>query len=397
MKPKTPGKTFWNDLKDWAKKNSDQYVYVEIPSESTDLDEDVSPLKAREGYFRVLLTDVSLGGSGDALDRLSPTLLASVKLKYGDRGIINLNRVVPVTNEARTSERPTRYQITELMPYVGGKVEVAAGLLALPRLGREVVETTLNFFNEVTGFETASLIDVSQAAELSAIVDSGVKALMESAGGHIYLGMHHASEGVQALRPGYIAAVIAKPEQINPAQFSVKEGRLYYREGAGSAPRPLEGFDYMLFQIEVREEREDWQIKSVREPLGKAVRALLRGNQTEADNYRMLALSTACQSADLTVADRRRLTLAISEELKSLKDIGRGAVGVEERDLNQIMSARAMPLQLARNKPGITFSEVAMIEILGAFPSGGVSTGISEFPAGIVLDGERLEAEGESE
>lgn len=375
MTKKKPGATFWNELKDWAAKNSDQYMYVEIPPESTDVSEAASPLKAREGYFRVLLADLSLGGSVSRMTGFSSALHASVKLKYGDRGVINVNRVAALGGVPRHPHRVLGYRITELLPYVGGKIEVAAGLLALRPGTREVVATAVNFLSEVTGLNTA--LNEPPPAELSAMVDSGVKSLMESAGGHIHLGVHHAFAGAPALRPGYIATVMAKPGQLNPKNLVVREGRLFYRKQPDAAPQPLDGFDYMLFQIEARSEREDWHIKSVQEPLGKAVRALLGGNRAEAWDYKMLALTTACQSYDLTIADRRRLAVAINDELVSLEDLGRGAVGGEERDLNQIMAARAMPLELARNKPEITLAEVLMddkyVIPLGGAPAGATS------------------------
>jgi hypothetical protein len=359
MTRKKTGMPFWNDLKVWAANNSGQYVLIEIPAESTDEREEVPPLKPSQSYFRVVLSDLSLGGSGSRMKKLSPALHACVKVKYGDRGIINLNRVVALTDEVLTA-RGVRHRITGLIPYAGGKVEVAAGLFALPRRDRGLVESVFDFLSDVTELETATLAGEPLVAEISANVDKGVKALMELADGHIHLGLHHTFQGTQALRPGYIAAVMAKPGQLNPELLSVREGRLFYRERPDSAPQPLEGLDYVLFQIEAREERDDWQLKSVQEPLGKAVRALLSGRRLEAFQYRTLALATACQSSDLTVADRRRLAVAINEELSSLENAGHGAVGVEERDLNQIMAARAMPLELARNRPNITLYEAMM-------------------------------------
>ncbi len=69
-----------------------------------------------------------------------------------------------------------------------------------------------------------------------------------------YLGAAIASEGgggANVLRPGYLAVVLARPEEVDPDGLVVQDGRLRY----GDPPRALVGYDYLLFRIEGRKKR----------------------------------------------------------------------------------------------------------------------------------------------
>ena len=61
------------------------------------------------------------------------------------------------------------------------------------------------------------------------------------------------------MAPGYIAVIPATPRQVNPKQLYVKNDQLCYSPQDGATPVPLQGYDYILFRVEGRQERDDWE------------------------------------------------------------------------------------------------------------------------------------------
>ena len=63
-------------------------------------------------------------------------------------------------------------------------------------------------------------------------------------------------------------------------------------------------------------------------------------------------------SPDLAVQDRRRVALAINDELKAIGAEGLGATGGEVRDLAGVVRARAKSRAIAAQLPELTFEEL---------------------------------------
>jgi hypothetical protein len=126
---------------------------------------------------------------------------------------------------------------------------------------------------------------------------------------------------------------------------------------AGAEAQPLTGYDYMLLRVEGRTERDDWRLKDISDPLGKAVEALLKGDDKEAEAFRVTAITAAWQSDDLAVGDRRRVVQAIKAELDAVAKEGRQAVGDEVRSLADIVKVHAISAELANRLMPITLEE----------------------------------------
>jgi hypothetical protein len=114
----------------------------------------------------------------------------------------------------------------------------------------------------------------------------------------------------------------------------------------------------MLFRIEGRTERDDWRLKNIEEPMNKAIDAMAAGDEKEAAAFKTVALATAAKSSDLAVYDRRRVAQAIKDELADIGANGLGAVGGQTRDLTSIVSARAMPMEVAAARGEISIDEL---------------------------------------
>src|SRR5262249_15339005 len=159
------------------------------------------------------------------------------------------------------------------------------------------------------------------------------------------------------LQPGYFAVILATEGQVARDRLVIRKKQLYYSPQPGAAPAPFVGFDYLLFRIEGRTERDDWRLKDIQEPLERAIQALAQGKTDEAEAHKKAALAAAWLSPDLVALDRGRVVKAIKEELDQVAGSGLGAVGGEVRDLKTIMAHRAAKPELYPNLARMTAAE----------------------------------------
>ncbi len=101
------------------------------------------------------------------------------------------------------------------------------------------------------------------------------------------------------------------------------------------------------------------KLKSIEEPYGKFFDALSDGDMEEAANYKRATLIAAVRSPDLTRADRRRVAMALKEELSDFEDMGLGAIGGDQQDLNEVIAKRAMSVDHA-----MALGEISLAELL---------------------------------
>lgn len=122
------------------------------------------------------------------------------------------------------------------------------------------------------------------------------------------------------IRNGYIAAIRATEKQVDPAGLRVVEKELREADGAGGT-RPFTQFDYMLFRVEIFEERDDWEALSyIDEPCQQAIDALQSDDDKKADLFIKTALRRAMSAPDLTEADRRRVVDKLKERYKAARE-----------------------------------------------------------------------------
>jgi hypothetical protein len=351
----------------WWVQNAKHYIYYPIPKDRTDWEEQKNrnvsevydqALKPYGSYFRLWLSEMYLTKSVAWGTQCFPAVHAEVKLEFGDQQVVTFSRVArPPENELAKGVK-LNYRLTELMPYRGGLVEIDAALLALK--GADYLGAAIGVLQQFSGLVTVPLGEVLSLASKVAI---GSRDLLSATKGNVHLGLHDtfASEGgggKAIMKSGYIAIVLATEDQVNKDRLSVQDDQLYY-EPEGKKKGPLENYDYMLFRIEGRAERDDWRLRNIDEPLKKARTAFLKGNTQEAQAYKLTALAAAFESPDIADLDRRRVVTAIKEELADMESGGQGATtSAEERDLDAIMKKRPITREEAAAMPKLRSEEV---------------------------------------
>jgi hypothetical protein len=283
---------------------------------------------------------------------------ASVSLNYGGQPEVRFDKVASLPEQLQAKGVTLNYNLSELLPFNGGTVEITAGLLAMSATGNEFLKTAIKVLGD---FATLIAPPLGAVLPISRQVAGGIEELMNATNGQVHASWHQRlvaeGGGGQSLRPGYFAVIIATAEDIDESRLFVRGDRLEYLFDGTGERKPLQGFDYMLFRIEGRKERDDWRLRNIQEPLEQAIKATLAHNEAEANAYALIALTAAYQSSDLAQHDRRRVVEAIREELEQVRPGLLGIKGYEDTDLNHIMDTRALDVTRAIQMPPISFDE----------------------------------------
>jgi hypothetical protein len=364
--------TIWNWVSGWVTQNAGHFLYAPIPKARTDVAYDDAPLRPMASYFRLWLAEMYLSRSRSWFVDLYPAVHSAVQLKFGSYDAVKFSNVARPPQEALGRGVLLNYPVTELMPFNGGVVEIESALLALK--GANYLQLAINLLQSFSGLISAPL---GQVLDIAETVSAGVQNLLALPDSGIHLALHQAftSAGggnASVLRPGYLAVILATAEQVDARRLSVRADQLYY-QSPGGRTLPFTGYDYMLFRLEGRAERDDWRLRNIAEPLEAALSAVIAGDVEKAQAYRTVAITAAATSADLAVYDRRRVVDAIKDELAAFaqprmdeeaeRPVGAPALdwleALQDADLGTIMRTHAMPVDEA-----ITMGELSLDEAL---------------------------------
>jgi len=326
-----------------------QYLMVSIP------DPEAARLTPYETYFEIWLTHSFLKYDRAWLKKYYPAAHVSVKLQVA-------RETTTLTKLARPAEGMVgpgvwaNFPITGLLPYGGGIVEIEAGLAALK---------TDSFLGAAVGvlddFSGLIVPPVSEALAVANKVSKGVQALLDAGNGEVFLSLHQAytapgeGGGENQLQPGYLAVVGATEKELKPNSLTVRGSTLHLREGERTVP--LEGYNYLLFRIEGRRERDDWKFPRIEAFIDKARLAQAAGEVKPFERNRDAALNEVLISPDLTPLDRNRVTQAVWDEFREWATQGAGFVGAPT-DLEEIVARHAVSVDDPRALSDLTLSEL---------------------------------------
>jgi hypothetical protein len=305
-----------------------KYAYVSIP-QSHVIDADMSDDSIKEGkhYFRLWLNELYLPNDREWFSSYYPVVHSLVRLTFGGQtievphvaGSLALDGV-----KSTDTHKAIRlnYPLTTLMPFGGGLVEVIAGLVSV-----EGKNFSANMIKLLGDFSKLLVVpQLSAALAVAGPLVNGVQMLLGS-NGDMQLGLHQtftSGGGAATLRAGYFAVVGKQLTADEVFAMRVHENRLF---SDADARRPFEGSPYMLFQIESRGERDDWEaFHNIQDPFQRAIEELSKGNNAEAKNQLTLSMLAAYFSLDLTRHDRNVVIGALQTRFDESKlHFGEGA------------------------------------------------------------------------
>lgn len=338
----------WDTVTGWVKKDAKKYIYLHIPADHVkDAKSDGAPLEAGKHYFRLWLTEMYLKKERDWFKSWHPVVHSLVRFQFGSQSIeiphvagpMHLKGVDDSNLERSVS---LNYHLTTLLPYNGGIVEVAAGLLAME--GKNYLKSAIKVMGDLSGMLVVP--QLSAALAIAGPIANGVQDLLTGGDGQMDLGLHQSfagagGGGANDLRPGYIAVILAEEKTYDKNKFWVEGDRLRYGSSQDSS-QPLTGVTHMLFRIESRTERDDWMgLTTIIQARDEALKAITEGNEEQADIAVKRAIYLVRTSPDLTRADRKRVADALKSEFDEAKD------GFESRsDFEAMVRQRALPVDV---------------------------------------------------
>jgi hypothetical protein len=333
----------WQQILDLFSHEAGHKVYARIADDHVeDAHYSVQSLSAGKSYFRLWVAEMFLANDRNWFAEWYPMVHSLVRLQFAGKqqeiamvagpGVLeklgknNLSKVISLN-----------YPLTTLLPFSGGQVEVIAALVAMKG------SDDLQRFIKVMGDFSKLLVvpQLSAVVSFAGPVASGVQELLGGGGG-LMVGLHETFVGTGAgvtneLKAGYYAAIDSTDTNL-VRQLFVKNGQLYKGTSLANA-QGLTGQNYILFRVESRTERDDWEgLTSIAEPRLAALKALAAQKKDEAEAQKRSAIAAALGSDDLTEADKSRVSRLIESEYRQrAKALGLGAVPTDPESFGEAM------------------------------------------------------------
>ena len=162
-------------IKSWATDNTNRYILEPIPKSQTDQNYDDSPLLPQRSYFRIWLKEMYLEKSKKWFTNLYPAVHSSVNLTMTGWGTQDLSHVAQVPPESQGKGVFVNYNLTNLLPFMGGLVELQSALMVMQ--GDNSLQASIGVLQDF-----ASLVapPISQAITIAEKVSSGMADLMST-------------------------------------------------------------------------------------------------------------------------------------------------------------------------------------------------------------------------
>lgn len=323
-----------------------------IPS----VEPDVGRLLPGETYFRPWIVEFSLAGGSSSASRNQFFLVAaSVRMPFAGPDRVAFAKVVQPTRTAPPGGRFMPIPLAQLLPYTGEPVELAVGVLVLaadPRLQALI--------DSVTEFSDLIIPPLRDKLSLAEAVENAVDRMTRVGDATLFMGLTHtwASAKGEGIAPGYFALIRAQSGALHHLDLTVRNNALFVRKD--DRLTPLAEYDYLLLRVEGLLERDDWKFPNIEQLLEDAIQAIERGDERAFDVTRQMVLTEIFRSPDLTLVDRKRVALAVKEQLDEYRvvreqpDEYRSASGsfsaiggVRGTDVGSIVAKRGIPASAA--------------------------------------------------
>src|SRR5689334_21471817 len=303
----------WDTIVGLIKKDAKKYIYAPIPNDHVkDAQSNGVSLEPGKHYFRIWLTEMYLKKERDWFKSWCPVVHSLIRFQFGSQVVEIPHIAGPMHLDGVSDANLDRsiqlnHNLTTLMPYNGGVVELASGLLAMQ--GKNYMSSAIKVMGDLSGMLVVPQLSASLA--IAGPIATGVQDLLAGGDSQMDLGLHQSfaaagGGGADDLKSGYMAVVLGEEGKYDPKQFWVENDRLRYGTSQETSS-PLTGVTHMLFRIEARTERDDWMgLTNIIEARDEALKDISEEND-QADAAIKRTMFLVRTSPDLTRADRKRV------------------------------------------------------------------------------------------
>jgi len=340
----TPEGAFTMNILNWLKDRwqhaAEHYTYYWIDGKNVRLPGDKpfteTQLEAGNHYFRLWLVDMFLSNDREWGSAWHPAVYSAVRFQFGNQEeqishVAGQSMIKDIDLAGANHNVTMNYQVTPLVPFNGGTVELETGLLAMQ--GKNDVRALLG----VLGSFSKLLVvpQLSAALSIAGPLADGISQLIGISDARPTLRFHDAwtGGGANPLRSGYFVVLADEPDARKSEKFSVRDNGVYY-DG-----RRLSGVHYMLFRIDGLETRDDWEhLASIQQPFEEAISKLQESIAepdpevqkkivAEAERRLGAALLAAFRARELSrVVGRNQVVAALKQRFQQAKaQLGAGA------------------------------------------------------------------------
>ncbi|MGI5952251.1 MAG: hypothetical protein ACOX61_10485 [Brooklawnia sp.] len=308
------------------------------------------PGEVRHGqcYVEVRLIDSSIRYSKDRFRDQEPVVQSMVRFRVASESVpisttVGPESLTPLGDSEFRHLEQSNIDLTGLVPFNQGDVEILAGLLTLP--GRSDLTAVTGFLGKLS--ELVKVPHLSTVTKTATALAEGITALLGGDKTRGLIGIYLGLGERDIRRDGYYLAIQRKAgESVDFNRLGVRNDRLVvYRDDTRSGtPGSMEAWSYMLLRVRAFDDiGAAWRgIPALEEPFMKAVEAYLSAKDAD-DISEARALATAATVAslgshDLSINDRDRVADEMGrrwqeaiERRKALLELGQQAdVSVDE-------------------------------------------------------------------
>jgi hypothetical protein len=227
------------------------------------------------------------------------------------------------------------YRLFGPIPYEGGQVELLLALFNVQTAdyGKDFLDL-LGSISQITGVG-----ELSTALQLLKPLKNGLEGLfgLNKCSPHIGIDDTFSSEAGAAapLTEGYRVVVNADETKMRGKQLWVKQGRLQCGDSLANA-QPFSDADYILFQIQSLDARDDWtSLNSIKQAWDNVVMAATKANKADTNSAYAAFRSIVLTSPDLIWSDRIRIVDALRKRVTDISNVPetvRGKLTHEEKN-----------------------------------------------------------------
>jgi len=335
-----------------------QMIYQPVDPSRTDKPEDYVALQYGRHYIRLWLAQVYLYKKTTFMQTWYPAVHSLVKFDFQGETIefptvADASKIGMKQNVKTGDIVAQNFVLTPLIPFNNGTIDLDAGLTAIQ--GANYMDRLITPLSDFS-----SLLTVPQFTSALKVAEPLAKGLqsMLSVGG-VQLALH---DGFAEKRVGgYWMSVRASSIEAKPDELVVRNDQLLRRvkKNQEKKDEAFEGYDYMLFRLEVTEKGPDYRsLSSIQNPMKQAHEALKDAEDAKADGCYRAAIIAAHEARELSTADRRRVKIQLHDDFKELKrDLGYSGLVGGEYNLTESMK-RAMSVDMALREGEPSFNDL---------------------------------------